>query len=81
MPEYKSAVIGFARTALVCASGSLLVACALAKEPYVNRMGVDDARYNRDVATCKQQAGPLPGFSNPVATCLSGKGYQVLVGK
>lgn len=58
-----------------------LAACASASEPMVNRMGVDDARYSRDLADCKQRSGPSLGFSNPVATCLTGKGYQVLMGK
>ena len=70
-----------ARIARVCAMGSGLAACALPGEPVVNRMGVDDARYNRDLAACKEQSGFLPGFSNPVATCLTGKGYQVLMGR
>ena len=70
-----------ARIALVCALGGSQAACTSASEPMVNRMGVDDARYSRDLAECKQQSGPFPGFSNPVATCLSKKGYQVLMGK
>ena len=70
-----------ARIALVCILGGLQVACTFAHEPMVDRMGVDDARYSRDLADCKQQSGPFPGFSNPIATCLSKKGYQVLMGK
>ena len=69
------------RTAGVCLVGWLLNACSFPSEPIVNRMDIDDARYNRDLAACKQQSGSLPGFSNPVATCLTGKGYQVLLGQ
>ena len=70
-----------ARIALACALGEALAACTSAREPMVDRMRVDDARYSRDLADCKQQSGPFPGFSNPVATCFSKKGYQVLMGK
>ena len=67
--------------ALVCTMAGALVACTSANEPMVNRMGVSDAQYDRDLADCKQRSGSIPGFSNPIATCLSGKGYQILMGK
>lgn len=68
------------RMFMVAALG-LLDGCSFAGEPMVDRMGVDDARYNRDVAACKQQSAMPVGFSNPVATCMTGKGYRVLMGK
>lgn len=66
---------------LIVVGLGLLGGCSFAGEPMVNRMGVDDARYNRDLSACKQQSVVPVGFSNPVATCLTGKGYQVLMGK
>ena len=59
----------------------LVGGCSLAGEPMVDRMGVSDAKYNRDLAACKQQTVVPVGFSNPVATCMTGKGYHVLMGK
>ena len=47
----------------------------------VNRMNVDDARYEHDLADCKQVSGNSLSFRNPVATCMTGKGYQVLMGR
>ena len=66
--------------ALCLASGALL-GCTVASDPLVDRMGVSDARYAKDLADCKQQNHLPIGFSNPIATCLSGKGYEVLMGK
>ena len=54
--------------------------CSTAHDPIIDRSGVDDARYNRDLASCRQGAFPV-GFSNPVASCMTAKGYTVLLGK
>lgn len=55
--------------------------CVVASDPLVDRLNVDNAKYQRDLAACKQQVVIPVGFSNPVATCLTGKGYHVLMDK
>ncbi len=71
-----------ARFALIPALMGGLAACGKPNEPLIDRTGVDDARYQRDLATC-QQPSPLSyvSLSNPVASCMTGKGYKVLMGR
>lgn len=69
------------RAALACVAAGSVAACARDSQLVVNRMGVDNARYERDFAACKQQAGASLSLESPVATCMTGKGYQVLMGK
>ena len=57
-----------------------LTACA-GSDPIVDRMSVDDARYNRDLAACKSGSSPVPVLGTSVADCLKGKGYRVLMGR
>ena len=57
-----------------------LAACA-GSDPIVDRMNVDDARYNRDLAACKSSSSSVPMVGTSVADCLKGKGYRVLMGR
>lgn len=66
---------------VVMAFGLLGAAGCSSSNLTVNRMGIDDARYERDLAECKQASGLSLSFRNPVATCMTGKGYQVLMGR
>jgi hypothetical protein len=47
--------------------------------PIVDMAGVDQTKYNRDLAAC-YDAAPAVSFGNPVSRCMSDKGYKVLVG-
>ena len=64
--------------AAVCTA---LSGCQTANEPVVDRINVDDKRYAQDLEACKQEGSRHLGFSNPIATCLSNKGYRILVGR
>jgi|GEM_PF-6750498 len=61
-------------------SGSLLGACSR-PEPLIDRINVSDAKYNRDIADCREQVSgswiPFTGSSS--ADCMRGKGYHVLM--
>ncbi len=61
-------------------SGSLLGACSR-PEPLIDRINVSDAKYNRDIADCREQVSgswiPFTGGSS--ADCMRGKGYHVLM--
>ena len=59
-----------------------LAACANSSDLLVDRSGVSDAKYNQDLADCKKSSAPVSlSLSNPVATCMTAKGYKVLMGK
>jgi hypothetical protein len=60
---------------LACAAG-----CSPVPEPIVDKTGVDEGRYSRDLADCYQHM-PSFAFGNPVTTCMRGKGYNVLYGR
>ena len=55
-----------------------LTGCA-SPDPLVDRRGVSDAQYNRDLAACKQSSGLSLPLSHPVNDCLKSKGYKVLM--
>jgi hypothetical protein len=61
--------------------GLALTGCASSSSLLVDRTNVDDARYNRDLAACKDSSPISISFSNPVASCMSAKGYKVLMGR
>ena len=52
------------------------------REPLVDRINVSDAKYNRDVGECRDQArgGILPFTGGSMSDCMRGKGYKVLMG-
>ena len=60
--------------------GSVLGACSR-PEPLIDRINVSDAKYNRDIADCREQVSgswiPFTGGSS--ADCMRGKGYHVLM--
>ncbi len=59
-----------------------LGACASSNDLLVDRMGVSDAKYDQDLADCKKSSFPVAlSLNNPVATCMTAKGYKVLMGK
>lgn len=64
---------------LILAGLALLAGCGGSREPLIDRMGVSDAKYNSDIADCRGGGGWF-SFSNPVADCMKGKGYKVLMG-
>ena len=71
-------------TRLLAAAALLapLAACASADNLLVDRSGVNDAKYNQDLADCKKSSAPVSlSLSNPVATCMTAKGYKVLMGR
>ena len=57
----------------------LLFAGCSSPDPLIDRMGVSDAKYNKDLADCRGGSGWF-SFRNPVADCMKGKGYKVLMG-
>ena len=66
---------------MIVMSAAVLTGCSVAREPIVDRSGVSDSRYNSDLAACKAQTVIPAGFTNPVADCMTGKGYHVLMRK
>ncbi len=71
------------RLTLIAALMTGVAACSGSNEPLIDRTGVADDRYKRDLAACQQQSSPLSfvSLSNPVASCMTGKGYKVLMGR
>lgn len=47
--------------------------------PIVDMHGVDQAKYNEDLADCVNNQ-PAFAFGNPVTKCMKAKGYKILVG-
>lgn len=70
-------ILGLTMLAL---AGSTLAGCA-SPEPMIDRINVSDAKYNRDIADCREQVSgswiPFTGGSS--ADCMRGKGYHVLM--
>ena len=60
--------------------GATLGGCSR-PEPLIDRINVSDAKYNRDIADCREQVSgswvPFTGGSS--ADCMRGKGYHVLM--
>jgi hypothetical protein len=68
--------------AVALAGLGLLAACSSAREPLIDRLNVSDAKYNRDIAECRQgsSSGWLPFGGTSVADCMKSRGYKVLMG-
>ena len=51
-------------------------------DPLIDRMGVSDAKYNRDIAECRDQGSGWFSFGGgtSLSDCMKGKGYKVLMG-
>ena len=61
------------------AAAAAVAACASTTEPLIDHRNVSDAKYNGDLAACKQSGSGLFSFSNPVKSCMERKGYKVLM--
>lgn len=50
-------------------------------EPLIDRINVSDAKYNRDIADCRDQTkgGFMPFSGGSLPDCMRGKGYRVLM--
>ena len=63
--------------------GLLGLAACSSPEPLIDRINVSDAKYNRDIADCREQisGGGILGIGGgSTADCMKGKGYRVLMG-
>ena len=58
-----------------------LTSCAPGSNVVVDRTQVSDAKYDRDMAECKKSSELSLSTTNPVASCMTGKGYNVLMGR
>ncbi|RYE94346.1 MAG: hypothetical protein EOO78_25580 [Oxalobacteraceae bacterium] len=60
--------------------GAMLGGCSK-PEPLIDRINVSDAKYNRDIADCREQVsgGWIPFVGGSSADCMRGKGYHVLM--
>lgn len=60
----------------------VLAGCASSQQPLIDHINVSDAKYNRDMADCREASsgGWLPFTGGSVADCMKGKGYRVLMG-
>ena len=54
-------------------------ACSPIPAPIVDHTGVDEAKYNQDLADCYNQDHGI-NVGNPVTRCMEAKGYKILVG-
>ena len=60
---------------------AILSACSSSREPLIDRLNVSDAKYNKDIADCRQNGPGFMGFGGTsVGDCMKGKGYKVLMG-
>ncbi len=59
---------------------STLAGCST-PEPLIDRINVSDAKYNRDIADCREQTSGswIPFTGGSTADCMRGKGYHVLM--
>ena len=50
-------------------------------EPLIDRINVSDAKYNRDIAACREETSGswIPFTGGSTADCMRGKGYHVLM--
>ena len=66
---------------IVLGTLALLAGCSSSREPLIDRLNVSDAKYNGDMADCRQSSSGWFGVSGTsVADCMKGKGYKVLMG-
>ena len=66
---------------LLAATTGLLLAGCSSPEPLIDRINVSDAKYNRDIADCREQTSGsfIPFMGGSSADCMRGKGYHVLM--
>lgn len=59
----------------------LLAGCAGRRgDPIVDMQGVDPAKYQQDLADCREERKWTLTFGNYMDECLTTKGYKILVG-
>lgn len=65
---------------LLALAVSPLAGCST-PEPLIDRINVSDAKYNRDIADCRDQVSGswIPFTGGSTADCMRGKGYHVLM--
>lgn len=61
-------------------AGATLTGCST-PEPLIDRINVSDAKYNRDIAACRDETsgGWNPFGGGSLAECMRAKGYHVLM--
>jgi hypothetical protein len=55
----------------------VIVGCGPVPEPIIDKTGVDQGKYSRDLADCYWSM-PFFALGNPLATCMHEKGYTIL---
>jgi hypothetical protein len=65
---------------LVASTAIGTVGCSAVQEPIIDKTGVDNGHYSRDLAECFNTI-PFFALGNPVAACMEGKGYRILVAR
>lgn len=69
------------RVPILALSLLAVAGCGSRAEPLVDRINVSDAKYNSDLAACREQGSSwLPFGGTSLADCMKGKGYRVLMG-
>ncbi len=65
---------------ILALAASTLFGCS-SPEPLIDRINVTDAKYNRDIADCRDQTSGswIPFMGGSTADCMRGKGYHVLM--
>lgn len=53
-------------------------ACTGLPPPVVDMEGVDQAKYNRDLAACYEEKKFAFEMGNPITNCIKKKGYKIL---
>jgi hypothetical protein len=70
------------RIFFIFAAASIALAvqgCSPLQPPIVDHTGVDEAKYNQDLAWCYNNQ-PGVALGNPITKCMQDKGYKVLRG-
>jgi hypothetical protein len=76
----KVGVYGVMMRLIACAAVLCLAACS-SREPLIDRLNVSDAKYNHDIAECRQGSSSFLGMfgGTSVGDCMKGRGYKVLM--
>lgn len=65
---------------LAVTTGLSLAACSQ-PEPLIDKINVPDAKYNRDIAACREDTSSsfIPFTGGSISDCMRSKGYHVLM--
>lgn len=55
------------------------IGCGPLPAPVADIEGVDQVKYNRDLAACYEEKRWATEMGNPIANCMKAKGYKILV--